>query len=245
VHWISKKIYIAVEKFLGQKTEAIINISQNEARVASKYKVQAKHYNSTILSCVRDTQYTNLAPLFKVNQEKINIGFMGRFDQQKGFDFLLNQTFINSNNKLVLYVVGDFDREKNNKKLPLPQYPNIIHLGWIDHTRVDDYISQLDALIIPSRWEGFGLVTIEAMRNSKAIIISNRGALNEMVIENYNGYIFSLDTPESLENIINKLKKPELLRMGQNSRKIYEQSFSGNRQNQEINELYEKVLSIV
>lgn len=52
---------------------------------------------------------------------------------------------------------------------------NVESIGWINHDEIDSYYSLFDAVIIPSRWEGFGLVAIEAMKNAKAIIVSNRG----------------------------------------------------------------------
>ena len=43
------------------------------------------------------------------------------------------------------------------------------------------YYAAADGLVVPSRWEGFGLVAIEAMRAGTAVIASDRGALPELV----------------------------------------------------------------
>ena len=79
---------------------------------------------------------------------------------------------------------------------------------------------------MPSRWEGFGLVAIEAMKNSKPVIVSNRGALPELIKNNKNGYIFDMDNLNSLILILSKLNKSDLKILGKNARKSFLKNFS-------------------
>ena len=79
---------------------------------------------------------------------------------------------------------------------------------------------------MPSRWEGVGLVAIEAMRNSKAVIVSNRGALPELIDNGINGYVFDLDDNNSLRDILSTLNKDELEKMGLEGRKKYLEKFT-------------------
>ena len=83
-----------------------------------------------------------------------------------------------------------------------------------------------DVVIMPSRWDGFGLVAIEAMRNSKPVIVSNRGALPELIKNNENGYIFDMDNLNSLILILSKLNKSDLKILGKNARKSFLKNFS-------------------
>ena len=79
---------------------------------------------------------------------------------------------------------------------------------------------------MPSRWEAFGLVAIEAMMHAKPVIVSDRGALQELVIDGVNGWMFSLDDPYGLLDVMKKLKKEEVIKCGIEARKIYESSFT-------------------
>ncbi|MGR5878071.1 glycosyltransferase family 4 protein [Bacillus pacificus] len=99
----------------------------------------------------------------EVDKSKINLLFVGRFDRQKGLDILLE--FFNTYNMehIDLYIIGDSILE--NQQLVIPN--NIKLIGWVENTNIDSYYSLFDAVIIPSRWEGFGLVAIEAMKNKK------------------------------------------------------------------------------
>lgn len=55
---------------------------------------------------------------------------------------------------------------------------------------------------MPSRWEAFGLVAIEAMKYGKPVIASDRGALPELVKDGVNGYVFAFETPNQLTEIL-------------------------------------------
>ena len=52
---------------------------------------------------------------------------------------------------------------------------NVESIGWINHDEIDSYYSLFDAVIIPSRWEGFGLVAIEAMKMLKPLLLVIEG----------------------------------------------------------------------
>ena len=62
----------------------------------------------------------------------------------------------------------------------------------MDRESVFSYINACDAVIVPSRWEGFGLIAIEGMRAGKAIIVSNRGALPE-IVDQHTGLTFDIE----------------------------------------------------
>ena len=59
--------------------------------------------------------------------------------------------------------------------------------------------SKVDAVVIPSRSEGFGYVALEAMKYSKAIIASRRGALPELVVDKYSGYLFNINNKKRIK----------------------------------------------
>lgn len=101
----------------------------------------------------------------------------------------------------------------------------------------------MDAVIVPSRWEGFGLVVIEAMKNYKPVIVSNRGALPELIKEEQDGYIFDMENLSSLEQILKNLNKNKLKKMGENARKKFELEFTSDNMNKKIIKKYKKMFS--
>ena len=59
-------------------------------------------------------------------------------------------------------------------------------VGWSDNP--GEYYRNSDILLIPSHWEGFGLVAVEGMSTGLPIIASNVEGLNEVVSSAYIDY---------------------------------------------------------
>lgn len=214
-----KNIYAFVEKILSIPTDKIINISNYEQNQAIKYGLN-KNKMVMIYNGVEDkVNKSNL----KLNwdKNKINLLFVGRLDRQKGLDLFLDVYNKIELDNIHLYVIGtsvlDNSLPKNTE--------TVTYLGWVDNKDIDAYYQACDAVIMPSRWEGFGLVAIEAMRNSKPVIVSNAGALPELIKNNINGYIFKLKDKFSLRDILIKLDKNKLEIIGFNNRKLFLKTF--------------------
>lgn len=214
-----KNIYALVEKILSMPTDKIINISNYEQNQATKYGLN-KNKMIMIYNGVEDK--VNRSSL-KLNWDgnKINLLFVGRLDRQKGLDLFLDVYEKMKLKNIHLYVIGTSILDNN-----LPKNTEYVtYLGWVDSKDIDEYYQACDAVIMPSRWEGFGLVAIEAMRNSKPIIASNRGALPELIKNTINGYIFDIEKDDILEEILLNINKTELQKLGKQARQIYLKKF--------------------
>ncbi len=234
---IKKIAYSIVERLLSYNTDIIINISKFEHNYAIQSGISASKcimiYNG--VSEVESINNKNLS--LGEDIEKIKLLFVGRFDRQKGIDILLELFEKYELANVELYVIGQ--SVISEQKFTIP---NGVHqLGWINNSLIDQYYASCDAIIVPSRWEGFGLVAVEAMKNKKAVIASNRGALPEIVIDGYNGFIFDIDKKEELFELLNRLKKEKLVEMGMNGYKLYKDNFTDDLLNDKILNLYKSL----
>ena len=59
--------------------------------------------------------------------------------------------------------------------------PGVMHLGWVDDARLASLMSAAVAVAFPSRYEGFGLPVLEAMRAGTPVIAADATALPEVV----------------------------------------------------------------
>lgn len=232
-----KKMFASVEKVLSLRTDYIINISNYEYEMAMNYGMSPKK-SVVVYNGVSDSVPSELAP-FAVKKEKINLLYVGRFDRQKGFDLLLEVFNENKFAEINLYLVGDSVLSRNEYQFP----DNAVKVGWVDNSEIDRYMKACDAIIVPSRWEGFGIVAIEALRNKKPVIASNRGALPEIIQHGVNGYIFDFDNKEELANIVRGLDKSKLEEMGRAGQKIFNEKFHSDKMNRQIERLYEAAAS--
>jgi glycosyltransferase involved in cell wall biosynthesis len=234
---IKRWIFAFVERILAIKTNVIVNISNFELEKSIEYGLSAKK-SVVIYNGISEKSTSMKKSTLTINKKFINILFVGRYDKQKGLDILLDLFAKNHFENIRLYIIGGSVLEDIELKIP----QNVIEIGWIDNKDIDYYYQQFDAIIVPSRWEGFGIVAIEAMKNKKAVIVSNRGALPEIVINNENGYVFSLDNKEELVYILQNLNKEDLVNMGKKGYDLFKNNFQSEHMNESILKLYKKIL---
>lgn len=116
----------------------------------------------------------------------VRIGFIGRFSTIKGLDVLaraMHQLEGTSTTPIRLVLAGDgrfVPREMLDVvELELGRVRDVERLGWV--TR-EEFFSDVDLVVVPSVWsEPFGLVAAEAMAFGRPILVSDAGALGEIV----------------------------------------------------------------
>jgi len=152
----------------------------------------------------------------KEKNEKFTIGFVGRFEEQKGVMVLLDAVKqLPFSYKLLLVGSGslkekiDFYIKENNllDKVDLIQ--------GVTHNRVLSYLNRMDLLVLPSLttsvWkEQFGHVLIEAMASGVPVIGSDSGAIPEVIADA--GLIFKEGEVALLIEKIKKIYENENLR---------------------------------
>jgi len=73
---------------------------------------------------------------------------------------------------------------------------------------------------MPSRWEGFAMVPLEAMMQGRALAASNFGSISELIIDNETGKLFPVGDIEKMVDILRNTTKEEWQNLGQNARML-------------------------
>lgn len=222
---LKKAVYTLIERALSTRTDAIINVSGYEYKAAENAGISKKKL-CLVYSGI--TPVKGETPPVHLPKGVINLLFVGRFDAPKGIDYLLENFSKCKRKDIHLFVIGD-NVVGDSEKIPMVNTEKVTFCGWIPHNQLDGYYKSCDAVIMPSRWEAFGLVGVEAMKYGRPVIVSNRGALPELVKIGENGYIFYFDHPESLIQILEKLDKRNLCRMGQKAEFIFMQRYESEK----------------
>jgi glycosyltransferase involved in cell wall biosynthesis len=127
------------------------------------------------------------------------IGTIGRLVPQKDYPTLLS-AFLNvleSVPNIELYVVGEGYLQKDliNLSKSLDINDKVHWLGKTEY--INEFLSKIDLFILPSKYEGFGLVLLEAMVAKKPVIAANNSAIPEVLGKTYEG-LFSTGDTEAL-----------------------------------------------
>ena len=125
-------------------------------------------------------------------------------------------------------IVGG-DNEKDPEMLRLQQLSHdlgisnsVKFLGTIDQEQLPTYYNAADICVMPSYYESFGLVALEAMACGTPVIASRVGGIPTVVKDMKTGYLVKWRRPEPFADGLEVLlKSPYILRnMGQTARAV-------------------------
>ena len=157
----------------------------------------------------------------------IKLGCIARLSEQKGLTYLLDAMSLLTVKDIRLFIVGDGElrNELENKVKELDLQDSVTFLGY--RKDIVECINSFDFWILPSVFEGFGLVAIEAFMNSKTLVATDIPGLNE-VVTNENGVLVPAKDPAALASAIDKLATDATLRqeLASQAKKDYENRFS-------------------
>ena len=157
----------------------------------------------------------------------IKLGCIARLSEQKGLTYLLDAMSLLTVKDIRLFIVGDGElrNELENKVKELDLQDSVTFLGY--RKDIAECINSFDFCVLPSVFEGFGLVAIEAFMNSKTLVATAIPGLNE-VVTNENGVLVPAKDPAALASAIDKLATDATLRqeLSSQAKKDYENRFS-------------------
>ncbi len=220
VSMLKQKAYQWIERYLARRADAIVSISHFEYQSAVKAGI--KHPMHRIIPHGIPAASANIRPVIQTAGDGLHLLFVGRFDEQKGVDLLFDAWKDPRLDAIHLWLIGDTTLETD---VTIPQQPNVHSLGWIRNDQMDGYMVSFDAVIMPSRWEGFGLVALEAMRNARPVLASRAGGLPELIIDRVNGRLIDPEDREELIKVLVGLSPRELVRMGEEAFGIFSAGF--------------------
>ena len=216
-----------------------------------------------VIPCGTDTDNFRLtskaharAKLKLDSREKV-ILYVGRFDERKGLETLvrafalLNQQGLKN---LKLLIVGGSsanmpDGDERNRIEHIIDELNMreftIFAGRVVHDLLPLYYASADVCVIPSHYEPFGLVAIEAMACGVPVVASNVGGLKFTIIPEETGLLVEPKDIEAFANGIDRILFDDLWvrKMRKQGSTNVNQRFSWAGVSIQLSELYRHVLA--
>ncbi len=144
--------------------------------------------------------------------------FVGRIEPLKGIDTLIEAIAIMRQKNIIvcLSVIGgdaDDGAENLDSEIKRLQAESMRHglqdliafLGKRDQDTLPYYYSAAEAVVVPSHYELFGMVALEAMACGKPVVASQVGGLAFLVQDGITGYTVPVDDPQALAECLIKL----------------------------------------
>jgi glycosyltransferase involved in cell wall biosynthesis len=174
-----------------------------------------KHYTiynavdiEKIEKVIDKTDINSLRSSLGIHKKRV-LGIVGRLAHQKGHAVLLDAMpeVIRHFPDVVLLVIGKGpEREFLEKKAGEVGIGR--HILWLGERRQEDIFrlySIMDIFVMPSLYEGFGLTAAEAMAAGLPVVGTNIEGLSEIIENNVNGYLVTVNNSNELAKAVIKL----------------------------------------
>lgn len=246
-----KKSIERIEKLSLQKATIVASISKNIGRlILQKYQIEKKKIIHSPLGIP-------FAPIsqsvFSKNSYKLL--FVSRLEKRKGIKDLIDALpkILTGNQKITVDIVGkdindapggksyfDYFQEKVPKKLQ----ERVKFWGFVRERKLAIFYRNCDLFIMPSRYESFGLVYLEAMAWGKPVIGTKVGGIPEIIKDGQVGFLVEINSPQQIAKAVLKIFSSENLRrnLGQGALKLVREKFSCENMVSKTINLYNKAI---
>jgi glycosyltransferase involved in cell wall biosynthesis len=173
------------------------------------------------------------------------IVFVGRLSPQKGVATLLAAFAGLTTPGARLVLVGDGpDRDDLERQARRLGVRDRIHVtGFVPHSRIPAVLASADLLVLPSVYEEFGTVLVEAMQVGLPAVASRVGGIPEVVEDGVTGLLVPPGDPRSLAAAIDRvLGDPELAQRLGGSARRRAPDYDADRVGTEIRHLYARLI---
>lgn len=188
----------------------------------------------------------NFRAEWRVKSDELLLGFVGQLDERKGIRVLL-AAFHHIKRELPqtrLVFVGQGPlREVIVEEVKKQNWSEAVLLpGFLDD--VVGVMQALDILLLPSYWEGFGIVLIEAMAAGKPAISTDTSSMPEIIVDGETGFVVPPGDAEALAARAMHLLRHAALRekFGFAARQRVLEKFTQQRMIENLENLFEREL---
>ncbi|MAG47690.1 hypothetical protein CL617_03715 [archaeon] len=146
--------------------------------------------------------------LEKQLKNKTVISYIGRIDKYKGLDQIIK--LLPKFKDLIFIAIGQDVGDKKrleNLSTNLKVQNQIIFTGKVSEEEKLRILQISNLFILPSDWEAFGIVMLEAMAQENIIISTTTEGGKFLIKENENGFLYDFNNLTQLESILNKILK--------------------------------------
>ena len=136
--------------------------------------------------------------MFNIRDDNPVLLYVGRISEEKGVNELpyIYQRALKSIPDLQLVIAGKGpEEEKLKKELTAAKF-----LGWVEHSSLPDIYSTADMLVMPSRFDTFGNVIVEAFSCGCPVISYNTKGPKDIIENEKSGYL--VNTKEKMADTI-------------------------------------------
>jgi len=193
-----------------------------------------------------NTDCADFRSKFALPEEKIVL-YVGRLVYEKGIHVLINAVpkILNKvNAKFIIVGSGYMKEQLLNIVRSMGLEHKVLFEGFLDEATLIRLQRCSDASVVPSLFEPFGIVALEAMAAKSPVVASDTGGLSEIIEHDVTGVKVYPNNPDSLAWGITKVLSDEnyAMRIRNNAYKRVQEKYDWEKIAQQTKRIYEGVL---
>ncbi|MEM4733309.1 MAG: glycosyltransferase family 4 protein [Candidatus Bathyarchaeia archaeon] len=202
--------------------------------------------NTNVYEGIEKENLREFRAKFALPEEKIVL-YVGRLVYEKGIHVLINavpKILDKVNAKFLIVGNGYMKDQLLNIARSMRLEHKILFLGFVDEATLMKLQKCADVSVVPSLFEPFGIVALEAMAAKSPVVVSDTGGLTEIVEHDVTGVKVYPNNPESLAWGITKVLLDENYRryISENAYRKVREKFDWNRIAEQTMQIYRAVL---
>ncbi|MBE9015942.1 hypothetical protein C7Y66_14040 [Chroococcidiopsis sp. CCALA 051] len=253
---LKRQFYILLEKIAAPFCDFMLFISDFNRNEAIRYRLKPEStlvpvglsFDSIDKFKNFQVNTTAVQPQYKDQPNELLVGTVGRLVYQKGMDTFIKAAALvlkkRSDVRFIIAGDGALRAELEELARSLGIADRVQFLGFLtEMENVMSLMSSLDLFVLSTRFEGLGLVYLEAMSLRCPVVGSKIPPITEVVKDGETGILATVDDPEDFARaILVLLENPELRkRMGAAGPAHVEREFSVQQVLERIDNVYQKI----
>jgi len=200
-----RRLFRAIESTLARRTDLMVAVGAGEARTMSQSGVVREERVRVVKNGIDPAPFEGALPYSarellgrEPRPGALLVGVVGLLNVAKGQDLAVRALAAHGCERFELVLAGHGEMEGALRTLAaeLGVQERVTFLGW--RRDVPRILRSLDALLLPSRWEGLPYVVLEAMAAGTPIVAARVDGALELVEDGVSGFTHAIESAQEL-----------------------------------------------
>ncbi len=252
---LKRDFYISLERIAAHFCDILLFVSDFTRKEAIRYKL--KDDTKLVLVGVSfdsipqfknfHADPTQVREQYAIPQTDMLVGSVGRLVYQKGMDtFIRSAALVLQKYPSVTFLIagsGSLRPELEELTHSLRISEKVKFVGFLNTEQVMQLMSSLDVFALSTRFEGFGLVYLEAMVLQCPVVGSRISPVTDVISEGKTGLLATVDDPEDFaQSILLLLEAPDLRKqMGESGLAYVDREFNMQNVLERHDKIYKEI----
>lgn len=192
-----------------------------------------------------DKKNNNMEFFNKLKKENTNLLYIGKIEPRRNIKFLIDilSKLIKENDNTKLVLVGNGNLQYVKKMYLYARkrkvLNNIIYEKSINHSDIQTLYEKCDMFLLPTQYEIFGMVLLEAMYFGVPVITTYNGGSSVLIDNKKNGFIENIDVEKWCSIIKNNINNKDIK---ENAKLTIEKNFTWDKLSKRFINIYKETI---